>query len=47
MGQRRDRFDKRRARQVATRRKNSLRKEKEQARRAVRLEARASAGKKS
>ena len=43
MGQRRDRFDKRRANQIATRRKNSIRKEKERVRRVARLEARAAA----
>jgi hypothetical protein len=39
MGHRRERFDKRRANQTATRRKNSLRKLKERARRSARAKA--------
>ena len=42
MGRRRDRLDQRLENQAATRKKNSRRKSKERARRAVRLEAKAS-----
>jgi len=41
MGDRRERFDRRRAEQFATRHRNARRKVKERARRAVRLAARA------